>query len=428
MRKSMRCAVARALAAAWCGVALGQAWGGEIDPPPGPIGATMRTLEEVEPRIPVGDATTPGDAISTYVISAGGAYYLTEDLIQAPNKDGIRIDAAGVTLDLRGFTVRGVSGDGFGITAGGTARDLHIRDGVVETFDQDGVRLHFVFGCVFENLRVRGNGGEGLWVGGESTLRSCVASENAQNGIVSNGIVVLEGCTATSNGAESCASVANTGDGFRVGVGAMSDCLAHGNSGNGYVVGETGSVTLANCSARLNSIGFAAIGESTFSACGAFQSLSDGFVLSAACTLEACDADLNGDDGFQLATGSVAFRCRSEKNGYGFYVPPAESMVRVDSCAAIWCTNTGFLMSGDLCLVVRNFARGNGTDFNFAGASQYGPIESASGTIATTSPWANFGSVGAARLGAGEKAAGDETGHAGARPDSAQDRRGLAPE
>lgn len=380
---------------------------GDLDPPSGAISETMKSLDQVEPRIPVGDSTTPGDGLSTYVISTPGSYYLVGDLIQAPNKDGIRIDAPGVSLDLRGFAVRGVSGDGQGITATGSARDLYIHDGTIETFDQNGVALSIAFGCVYENLRSRGNGDNGFMLGGSSTVQSCTSFENGANGFVTNGIVNFENCAAESNAGDGfnasgslrgCQSVANAADGFEIRVGVASECFAHGNSGTGFLVGDTGVVTLDNCTGQFNSIGFHAVGESSFSNCCARQSLFDGFMLDDGCTLLSCTATINGDDGFQLATGSTAHLCRAELNGYGFYVPAAESMVRIDSCAAISNTNIGFLMSGNLCLVVRNCAGGNSTDFNFAGTSQYGPVETASGTITSNNPWANFGDTLAAKI------------------------------
>ena len=386
------------------GATPGPALAGDLDPPAGSIAPTMLPLDDAEPRVPVGPTTTPGTALSTYVISTPGSYFLTQDLIQEPSKDGIRINAPGVTLDLRGFTIKGMSGDGYGIY--GLARDLRIFNGTIETFDQIGVNLLAAPNCLLEDLRAYANGESGFWVTGSSIVRSCMAHENGQHGFLTNGIVVFESCSAVQNGTDgfnafgtltNCLAIANTGDGFEVANGALSNCSSHGNTGNGFVIGEYGETALANCSATLNNQGFVAIGRSTFENCSTRQSTLDGFSLQAGCTLTSCTATWCGDDGFQLATASTVTMCRSVQNSYGFYVPLGEDLVRIDSCTANWNTTNGLLISGGSCTIVRNMARGNGTDFAFAGACQYGPIVSGNGTITSTSPWANFGDTTAAK-------------------------------
>ena len=54
----------------------------------------MKTLQQIEPRIPINSTNTPGDADSTYKISRPGNYYLTDNLIGEFGKAGIEIEAA----------------------------------------------------------------------------------------------------------------------------------------------------------------------------------------------------------------------------------------------------------------------------------------------------------------------------------------------
>jgi len=80
---------------------------GSLTPPPGAPAPSMKTLDQLEPRIPL-QAGAPGvsiDANGTITISRPGSYYLTGDLTVAEG-DGIQIDQTGdVSIDLNGFTI-----------------------------------------------------------------------------------------------------------------------------------------------------------------------------------------------------------------------------------------------------------------------------------------------------------------------------------
>ncbi len=73
--------------------------------PLGPPAPTMKSLDEVEARIPINS--------TTFIISAPGSYYLTENRISAPD---FVISASDVTLDFNGYRFEGAGG-GTGIRA-----------------------------------------------------------------------------------------------------------------------------------------------------------------------------------------------------------------------------------------------------------------------------------------------------------------------
>jgi hypothetical protein len=83
---------------------------GDLEPPPGPVAPTMKRLDEVEPRRAVN--RLPGDATAKHVIVASGSYYLTADIVGEVSKDGIRVEADDVTIDLAGFVI---DGQGLGV-------------------------------------------------------------------------------------------------------------------------------------------------------------------------------------------------------------------------------------------------------------------------------------------------------------------------
>ena len=120
-------------------------YAGDLDPPPGPIGPTMKTLDQVEARTPV--QALAGDGSALHVISEPGSYYLTGAITGEAGKDGIRIGASDVNLDLNGFALRGVAGSGNGIRVVSTdgediqIKGVGVRNGVVRSWGANGVLI-----------------------------------------------------------------------------------------------------------------------------------------------------------------------------------------------------------------------------------------------------------------------------------------------
>ena len=93
--------------------------------PPGAPAPTMKTLAQIEPRMPISSVPS--------TISAPGSYYLTTNLIVSSGT-AINITTNGVALDLNGFSIKSTaaSAAGYGILLTGSLRNLTIQNGFIE--------------------------------------------------------------------------------------------------------------------------------------------------------------------------------------------------------------------------------------------------------------------------------------------------------
>jgi parallel beta-helix repeat protein len=157
---------------------------------------TMKTLDQVEPRIPIAASST---AISTLTINKSGSYYFTGDRTATGN--GISVDANNVTIDLMGYSLIGTSNTGAGIVINGK-RNVQIRNGTVRNFGYHGIAEYNgnkAEGHTIINIRTIDNGSYGTgyvgisMIGQGHLVKNCVSTGNDQ------GITTGSSCTVTGN-------------------------------------------------------------------------------------------------------------------------------------------------------------------------------------------------------------------------------------
>ena len=143
---------------------------------------------------------TPGDAPGFPVtLSLPGSYILAGNLHPPANKTAIRIASDDITIDMNGFRLQGVGGAAFGIN-GGAFEGVTIRNGTITGFNASGISGEGE-NWIVENMRVVGNGADGIYLGGNfSSVRDSVVTDNGNIGIVcTRGCLVAESA-ASANG------------------------------------------------------------------------------------------------------------------------------------------------------------------------------------------------------------------------------------
>ena len=264
--------------------------GGALVPPDGGVVPTMKSLDQIEPRMPLTQATTPGNLISVYAIRDSGSYYLTGDVLGEAGKHGIRIEADNVSLDLNGFAVRGVPGSLCGIACaepsthgvpgarsdirpdpldqsgepdsenqGGSGTPLvtprlAISNGLVLGWDGTGIDICTAAFARLEQLQVTSNGAEGIHVGNNAIVSRAHVTYNEKAGIHAGSYAIVSECSVIGNENGVCAGVGvnisrcnvrlSRANGILAGTDAVvASCMVAQSEGAGIDVGAGSLVT-----------------------------------------------------------------------------------------------------------------------------------------------------------------------------------------
>jgi parallel beta-helix repeat protein len=150
---------------------------------------------------------TPLDAPGFPVtINRPGSYRLSSNLDVQSGVSGIAIVVSDVTIDLNGFTVRAIGGQGISgihIAPAGTAvrnlRGIAIRNGTVLNFIV-GIDLTSSTQSVIENINAHDNTDSGIAAGRNSIVRGNTAVRNGNQGIGAGRNSTVSGNTASENG------------------------------------------------------------------------------------------------------------------------------------------------------------------------------------------------------------------------------------
>jgi hypothetical protein len=320
---------------------------GDPTPPAGPVGPTMKTLDQIEGRTPVD--SLPGSATALYVISAPGSYYLTGNLTGVDGKDGIEISSDNVSIDLSGFTMTGTpaSLSGVNVTSPGNdpfgaplrRKAIDIFNGAATGWGASGIDAWFAAASSLRNLRTTFNGVDGVRLG-FGVYRDSQSDENGDDGFEGQVSSIIDNCTF----------MFNNGRGMYAGAGSkVSNCVLRMNMGVGLSVGEA--------------------------------SMVQGCVISG-----------SGLDGLLLARLGYAlnnFACGNGISGVGDGIRATSFGCRIES-NMVTLNRNGISTDVGNNLIIGNSSRINTVSaYNLIGVNTVGPIITG-GAITSTNPWANF--------------------------------------
>lgn len=382
--------------------AAGLVTAGPLTPPAGPVASTYKTLNEVEPRIAINFANTPGDADSIYRITQPGSYYLTGNIVGVAGKSGVQIEANNVTIDLNGFEMRGIAGARAGIVDSEDETNqisgVSIVNGSIANWPLGGVVMEWVRSGRIADVSADSNGSMGVhmrgairaervhtkghtWAGMQvetgSTLESCTAYSN-NYGFYIEGASTVRGCTASYNQT-----------GFYLGGGVAQDCSAHNNYATGFEVDRAvvrGSTATANATGVI--VGFRSTVEN--------------------CSVDVCSVTgirVEGPD--SMIRGNRVSNCTNNTGDlYGAILATATATRTMIDGNTVSGSAVGIRAMPSTSTVVRNTSGGNSTNYNISGGVRFGTIVKATsqvggfnvtpasatvaGTIVTTDPFANI--------------------------------------
>ena len=319
----------------------------------------MKTLDQIEPRIPIGSVP--------FTINAPGSYYLTGNLNTATT-NAIIIRASDVTLDLRGFTLSGAGQSFSGVLAPLSAANITIMNGVIRNFGNFGIDAGSVQAGVIRNISFFGNGRGiqlgvlfgaqsaslveqctavsnllfGILVGNGCQVRSCAANFNGIFGIQGNGSTIVDcassyttdGFLGVNSTFVNCSAFANTSRGFNVSSGSkLSNCTADQNSVIG--ISGTGDINITGCTTSANGdcgiALFDAFGNEAVTLikdCVMANNLNLGLLANSRASVINSTADGNRNGGLQCGKQANVIGCTIVSNRFFGISVPAHSLIQ----------------------------------------------------------------------------------------------------
>ena len=313
-----------------------------------------------------------------------------ENIVTSGN-GGWGIENTGGTFSTTIIGCVAIANSGGGIHGGSTAV---ITESIARNNGGNGIQTgnsSRVTGCTS-----RSNAQNGFLVGDNSSISECIAAGNTENGFSIARNATVNASTSSNNQASGFSATANA---------SFLNSTAAGNGSAGFELGIGSSAT--NCTARENGFrGFTATRSCTITGCTAIQNTDAGIRAGSGCVITDSASDGNTSHGILIeSTGNTVRNNTARNNGVdqdgGGVRVVAERNRLEDNHVA---NNTvGIWVTSPRNTVIANSASDNLFNYVISPGNRYGPIinhtstatssasgNSASGTMSTSDPHANF--------------------------------------
>lgn len=364
--------------------------------PPGPPGSEisrMRTLNEIQPATPIHSLP--------FVITNSGKYVVVGDLAGTNGQDGIVVQTDNVTIDLNGFTLKGVPGAEDAIDIAGKRTSIAVMNGVVRDWGRYGVYAVDVNNSTFVGITSISNGWvgncAGIGVGKNSDVRNCISTGNKMAGISAKDSSVIRNCKAGNNNHRGidaqngstvigCSSYGNASDGIAAYHGStVTRCTAYGNAFRGIFLLD--GCTVSDCTAYANTnVGFYVGAGVTITGSSASRNGSHGIYGGGGCIISDCTTYKNLGDGIKVTYDTyVKGNSSSSNTGGGVHATGNRNRIQDNHVAF---NDIGIDVDASGNIIIRNTASANTTrEFDIVGGNATGTTQT---TPVGAGPWDNF--------------------------------------
>jgi parallel beta-helix repeat protein len=234
---------------------------GALTPPAGAPAPVMKSLDQIEARIPLN--TLPGATNAVHVISQPGNYYLTANVVGSAGKNGILINAHNVNIDLNGYTILGSgvgSLDGIAVLNpdDGDGDRLIVRNGNIRKWGGAAISMYSHYVQALEDLHIS-DCGFGIGCYGAAIVRRCHLANTGKSGIyLTTAISRVQDCSVSG-----VYRADGPAQGISVYYGTVEDCLVHSIAGapaSGIRVEWTGGTIRRSTANQVHSYSGASFG------------------------------------------------------------------------------------------------------------------------------------------------------------------------